>query len=81
MAITISTTAVDENNHDFEFAQRGLVATFQDPVIMSDSGHTVVWDTQAYDFLQDSCPDTANPPACTKSSTASTKSAASTSPT
>ncbi|KAK4093780.1 hypothetical protein Purlil1_2114 [Purpureocillium lilacinum] len=61
MAITISTTAVDENNHDFEFAQRGLVATFQDPVIMSDSGHTVVWDTQAYDFLQDSCPDTANP--------------------
>ncbi|UNI18511.1 hypothetical protein JDV02_004776 [Purpureocillium takamizusanense] len=62
----------DETNHDFEFAQRGLVATFKDPLVFSDpnrggggkddKGTHVVWNTEAYDFMQDDCPpDLANP--------------------
>ncbi|KAJ6438186.1 Alternative oxidase [Purpureocillium lavendulum] len=47
-------------NHDCEFAQRGLVAAVDDPVVLSDSTKKVVWDTEAYNFLQEDCPDTAN---------------------
>ncbi|KAK4061337.1 hypothetical protein Trihar35433_9664 [Trichoderma harzianum] len=52
---------MDPNNHDFEFAQRGLVAPLQDPIIQSDNGDIVVWNAQAYDFLESDCPETANP--------------------
>ncbi|KAL6693218.1 beta-lactamase-like protein [Trichoderma pleuroticola] len=52
---------MDPNNHDFEFAQRGLVAPLQDPIILSDTENIVVWDAQAYDFLENDCPETANP--------------------
>ncbi|EQL01127.1 hypothetical protein G6O67_003593 [Ophiocordyceps sinensis] len=52
----------DDDNHDFEFAKRGLVATFQDPIVVSDfkGDGEVVWNTQAYDFLEAKCPATAN---------------------
>lgn len=52
---------MDPNNHDFEFAQRGLVTPLQDPIIHSDNGDIVVWNAQAYDFLESDCPETANP--------------------
>ncbi|PHH87684.1 hypothetical protein CDD83_8541 [Cordyceps sp. RAO-2017] len=52
--------AQDKGNHDFEFAQRGLVAPVKDPLILSDSDKEVVWNAGAYDFLQADCPDTAN---------------------
>ncbi|PTB46502.1 hypothetical protein M441DRAFT_53244 [Trichoderma asperellum CBS 433.97] len=58
--VTLSSNVNDEN-HDFEFAQRGLVAPLKDPYIFSDSKpHKVVWNSQAYDFLQEDCPKTAN---------------------
>lgn len=49
-----------EGNKDFEFAQRGLVATPSSAQIYSDSGSEVVWNTDAYNFLQADCPSTAN---------------------
>ncbi|KFG77759.1 beta-lactamase domain-containing protein [Metarhizium anisopliae] len=48
------------DNHDFEFAQKGLVATFEDPFIYSDRKHEVIWDNDAYNFLQGEAPETAN---------------------
>ncbi|KID82143.1 beta-lactamase domain-containing protein [Metarhizium guizhouense ARSEF 977] len=48
------------DNHDFEFAPKGLVATFEDPFIYSDRKHEVIWDNDAYDFLQEEAPETAN---------------------
>lgn len=46
----------DGENHDFEFAQRGLLSVFDDPFVISDSNQEVVWDCTAYDFLQEDCP-------------------------
>ncbi|KAL7906941.1 beta-lactamase-like protein [Trichoderma velutinum] len=51
---------LDPNNHDFEFAQRGLVFPLKDPIIVSDTSKEIVWDADAYAFLQDDCPPTAN---------------------
>ncbi|KAJ5738117.1 beta-lactamase domain-containing protein [Penicillium malachiteum] len=42
----IAQSTIEEENLDFQFAQRGL---------------KVIWDTGAYDFLQDEASDTANP--------------------
>ncbi|KAL6908794.1 beta-lactamase-like protein [Trichoderma evansii] len=59
--MTILLSNVNGENHDFEFAQRGLVATFKDPYITSDSNpDEIVWNCEAYDFLQEDCPKTAN---------------------
>lgn len=45
---------------DFEDAERGLVGTL-DPCVIKDATGRVVWDNDAFAFLQDDCPDTANP--------------------
>ena len=45
---------------DFEFAERGFVATRKDPVIRNAKGD-VVFDLTSYDFLKQPAPDTANP--------------------
>ncbi len=49
-----------EGARDFEEAQRGLVASFDPPVVENEDGRTV-WDLRSYDFLDDEAPDTANP--------------------
>ncbi|KAL7943818.1 beta-lactamase-like protein [Trichoderma barbatum] len=58
--MSVTTNTSDPNNHDYEFATRGLVATLGDPLIYSAITGEVVWDAQAYNFLQDDCPPTAN---------------------
>jgi alkyl sulfatase BDS1-like metallo-beta-lactamase superfamily hydrolase len=45
---------------DFDFAERGFIATRSDPVIRNAQGG-VVWDLSSYDFLAAKAPDTANP--------------------
>jgi len=45
---------------DFEFAERGFIATRTDPVIRNAKGEVVV-DLSSYDFLKAKAPDTANP--------------------
>ncbi|KID75813.1 Alkyl/aryl-sulfatase BDS1 [Metarhizium brunneum] len=57
MSLPVDT--IDTDNHDFEFAQRGLVAKLNNPRIY-DSNNNVVWDASAYDFMQQDCPPTAN---------------------
>lgn len=57
MSLPVDT--IDTDNHDFEFAQRGLVAKLDNPLIY-DSNNNVVWDASAYDFMQQDCPPTAN---------------------
>ncbi len=48
------------NRQDFEFADRGFVATRADPKILAADGH-VVWDLAAYDFLKAPAPTSVNP--------------------
>ena len=48
------------NRQDFEFADRGFVATRADPKILAADGH-VVWDLSAYDFLKAPAPASVNP--------------------
>lgn len=55
-----SSGSLDPNNRDFEFASRGLVAPLEDPLIFADNSKKVVWDAQAYAFLENDCPPTAN---------------------
>ena len=38
------------NRQDFEFADRGFIATRADPKILAADG-PVVWDLSAYDFM------------------------------
>ncbi|MBT7757829.1 MAG: MBL fold metallo-hydrolase, partial [Rhodospirillaceae bacterium] len=46
---------------DFELAQRGLIASLPDGIIMNEGG-SAMWDLTAYDFLNDApAPDTVNP--------------------
>ncbi len=45
---------------DFDDAERGLIGTL-DPCVITDANGRVVWDNDAFSFLQDDCPDTANP--------------------
>ncbi|HEY7455646.1 MAG TPA: alkyl sulfatase dimerization domain-containing protein [Solirubrobacterales bacterium] len=45
---------------DFEEARRGLVATFDPPVVENDRGR-VVWDLRRYEFLDGESPDSADP--------------------
>lgn len=50
----------DPNNRDFQFASRWLLVPLEDPLIFADNSNEVVWNAQAYDFLQNDCPPTAN---------------------
>ncbi len=45
---------------DFEDADRGFVGAL-DPCVVTDAQGRVVWDNEAYGFLQAECPDTAHP--------------------
>ena len=61
-SLTVGPAAADpdfDNRQDFDFAQRGFVATRADPKIVAADGH-VVWDLTAYDFLKGPAPATAN---------------------
>lgn len=54
-------TAADfADRADFEDAGRGFVGKLDPCVVRDDSGR-VVWDNDAYDFLDGECPPTANP--------------------
>jgi alkyl sulfatase BDS1-like metallo-beta-lactamase superfamily hydrolase len=49
-----------EDRTDFENADRGFVAALT-PGVVKDRNGRVVWDADAYRFLDGDCPDTANP--------------------
>ena len=49
-----------EREDDLADASRGLVAAFE-PAVVTDASGRVVWDMASYDFLEEECPDTANP--------------------
>ncbi len=49
-----------EDGRDADFAGRGFVATLTDPVIRNAKGN-VVWDLNAYNFVEGASPDTVNP--------------------
>lgn len=49
-----------QDRQDFEDAERGLVARGRQRQVRADDGR-VVWDLDAYAFLDQPCPDTANP--------------------
>jgi alkyl sulfatase BDS1-like metallo-beta-lactamase superfamily hydrolase len=49
-----------EDRADFEDADRGFVAALT-PGVVKDKNGRVVWDGDAYRFLDGDCPDTANP--------------------
>jgi alkyl sulfatase BDS1-like metallo-beta-lactamase superfamily hydrolase len=51
--------AADDRN-DFDFAERGFIATRRDPVIKHPSGRAA-FDLSSYNFLDGPAPDTANP--------------------
>lgn len=48
-----------DDTQDFEDARRGFLGTAEDAVVRDDDGRGV-WDLNAYDFLDQDCPDTAN---------------------
>ena len=48
------------NKQDFEFAERGFVATLENPEVKDDTGR-VVFNTAGYDFLKGEAPESANP--------------------
>ncbi|ONM46736.1 alkyl/aryl-sulfatase [Nocardia donostiensis] len=56
----VSTNLDFQDTTDFDNAERGFVAALDPPVIRAADGR-VVWDGGAYGFLEDDCPDTANP--------------------
>ncbi|RZU75977.1 alkyl sulfatase BDS1-like metallo-beta-lactamase superfamily hydrolase [Micromonospora kangleipakensis] len=45
---------------DFDNADKGFVAALKPGVVTTSDGR-IVWDAEAYAFLADDCPDTANP--------------------
>ncbi|TQJ52163.1 alkyl sulfatase dimerization domain-containing protein [Phycicoccus sp. SLBN-51] len=53
-------TSDSEQHQDFADAERGLLGRGKERQIKDDGGR-VVWDLDAYSFLQMPCPDTANP--------------------
>ena len=51
-----------DDRRDFEFAERGFIATRKDPVIPRDTGDGPAFDLTAYDYLEDDRTDeTVNP--------------------
>ena len=49
-----------ESAEDLADAERGLVARFE-PARVEGAGGRIVWDLDSYAFLDEECPDTANP--------------------
>ncbi|OIJ65278.1 alkyl/aryl-sulfatase [Streptomyces mangrovisoli] len=49
-----------DDTQDLEDARRGFMGTADDPLVRDADGRTV-WDLGAYGFLDQDCPDTANP--------------------
>ncbi|WP_392957702.1 alkyl/aryl-sulfatase [Streptomyces sp. LN245] len=49
-----------DDTTDFDNADRGFVAALTPGVVTGADGH-VVWDSDAYGFLEGDCPDTAHP--------------------
>lgn len=49
-----------EDTTDFDNADRGFVAALT-PAVIEDAAGRVVWDNDAYAFLDSACPDTAHP--------------------
>ncbi|MGV9453084.1 alkyl/aryl-sulfatase [Streptomyces sp. NPDC003635] len=49
-----------DDTQDFDDARRGFLGSAADPLIRDVQGRTV-WDLGAYGFLDQECPDTANP--------------------
>ncbi len=49
-----------EDTQDFEDADRGLIGRLE-PAVVTAADDRVVWDNDAYDFLQGDCPPTAHP--------------------
>ena len=45
---------------DFAAAERGFIATLEDPKILDATGE-VVWDASTYDFIRGEAPDSVNP--------------------
>ena len=58
--LTPMTTLPFHDTTDFEDADRGFIGAM-DPCVVTDDGGRVVWDNDAYAFLDADCPDTANP--------------------
>ena len=54
------TTYPFHDTTDFEDADRGFIGALDPCVVKTEKGR-VVWDNDAYAFLDDECPDTANP--------------------
>src|SRR5665213_1294057 len=48
------------DRQDFADADRGFVGAMEPCVVTTESGR-VIWDNDAYSFLDGDCPDTANP--------------------
>ncbi len=49
-----------ENHGDFGDADRGLIGMLE-PCVIKDASGRVVWDNDAFSFLDGDCPDSANP--------------------
>lgn len=49
-----------EDRQDFEDAERGRIDALDPCVVRAADGH-VVWDLEAYSYLDGECPDTVNP--------------------
>lgn len=49
-----------DDSTDFDDADRGLIGSME-PAVVRDGDGRVVWDNDAFAFLEDECPDTANP--------------------
>ncbi|MER6987599.1 alkyl sulfatase dimerization domain-containing protein [Saccharopolyspora hirsuta] len=49
-----------DDTRDLDDARRGFLGTAEEPLIR-DAGGAVAWDLAAYGFLDQDCPDTANP--------------------
>ncbi|OIV39540.1 alkyl/aryl-sulfatase [Mangrovactinospora gilvigrisea] len=50
-----------DDTRDADDASRGFIAAAEESAIASEDGARTVWDTDAYAFLAEECPDTANP--------------------
>ena len=50
-----------DDRKDFEFANRGFIATRVDPVIVRDGGGRAAFDLSSYGFLDGDAPETTNP--------------------
>ncbi len=60
MTTTHRTDLPLDDRSDFADADRGLLGSLE-PCVVTDAAGRVVWDNDAYAFLDDACPDTAHP--------------------